>query len=111
WECASYKIDGLCGKWVHEFDLALASAEPSYRGNCGINPRRSKWQPNLRRPLATHSYERRACAITSQAGNDKLAAHVEFVGRNQLVILCLPEAIRNCTVGKQILASIRCREW
>jgi len=34
---------------------------------------------------------------------------IEFVGRNELVILWSPEPIRNCTVGEQIFASTRCR--
>ena len=83
----------------------LRSAKPSYGANRGINTRRSKSQRNLRRLLAPHSDERRACAFASQARNNKLAAHIKFVGRNQLVILWSPEAIRNCTVGEQIFAS------
>ena len=61
-------------------------------------------------PARAHSDERGACPIASQAGNNKLAAHIKFVGGNQLVILWSPEANRNCTVGEQIFASVRCRK-
>jgi hypothetical protein len=81
WQNAIYKSDGLRGKWVHEFDLALASAEPSYRGHCDINTRWGKSQRNLRRLLAAHSHNRRSCAFASYARNNKLPAHIEFVGR------------------------------
>jgi len=109
WQNATSKIDGLRGKWVNEFDLALASGEPTYRGHCGINTRWSKSHRNLPRLLAAHCDKRRSWAFASHARNNKLAAHIEFVGRNQLVILWLPEAIRICAVAKQIFTSIRRR--
>src|SRR5262249_44122649 len=107
WQIATRNVHGLSGKWVDEFDLALAPGESSYCGDSGIHTRRSKWHRYLRRLLAAYRDKRRACAFANHAANNKLPTYIEFVGRNQLVILWSPEAIRNWTVGKQILASVR----
>ena len=81
-----------------------------HRSYSEINTRRNKSLPNFWSLLVAHGDERRACAGPSDARHNKLAAHIKFVGRDEVEILWSPEPVRGWTLGKNIFTSIRRRQ-
>ena len=79
-------------------------------GDCGysaIDTRRNKSLPNFWSLRIAHRDQCCTHAFTSHPRNDKFAAHIEFVGRDEFEILWFPAQARIRTLCEDVVVAIR----